>query len=147
MFNKLIQKRSLKIEIKKTLLIKIRNLNIEEYNICEYIIIFIYILYENDIIILIRRKIYIVNNLFVKSLINIDIIKSKNIIFNINKDFIIIKLYIFLRIKIFIIIKSLKINVITINKIRYIVLIYLFLIIFIEYIDLLIKRNFVFKLN
>ena len=51
--NKFIEKEDLKIEIKKKLLIKIRDFNIENYNIYEYIIIFIYIFYKNSILILI----------------------------------------------------------------------------------------------
>ena len=45
------------------------------------------------------------------------------------------------------VVKGPKINAIIINKIRYIILIHSFLIISIEYINLLIKRDFIFKLN
>ena len=68
-----------------------RRLDIKEYNIYEYAIILIYILNNNNKVILIRYKIYIINNLFAKALIDINIIKSKRIILNINKNFIIIK--------------------------------------------------------
>ena len=128
-------------------MIKIRKFNIKEHNIYEYIIILIYISYENGIIILIRWEIYIIDNFFTKTFINIDIIKSENIIFDINKNLIIIKLYNFLRVKRYIIVKGFKINAIIINKIRYIILVHSFLIIFIEYRNLLIKRNLIFELN
>ena len=51
--NKIIEKEGLKIEIKRILSIKIRNLNIKEYDIYEYVIIFIYIPYKNGMIVLI----------------------------------------------------------------------------------------------
>ena len=82
-----------------------------------------------------------------KVFININIIKSEDIVLDINKDLIIIKLYNFLWVEIFIVIKGFKINAIIINKVRYIILIHLFLIIFIEYINLLIERDFIFELN
>ena len=68
--------------------------------------IFIYKLNKNDNVALIRREIYTVNNLFIKAFIDINIIKLKIIIFNINKDFVIIKFYEFLYISMFIIIKN-----------------------------------------
>ena len=42
---------------------------------------------------LIYREIYIINNLLIKVLIDINIIKFKDIILNINKNLIIIDLY------------------------------------------------------
>ena len=44
-------------------------------------------------VILIRYKIYIINNLSIKALININIIKLKDIILNTNKNLIIINSY------------------------------------------------------
>ena len=73
--------------------------------------------------------------------------KFKSIVFNLNKNFIIIKLCNFSRVEMFIIVKDFKINVIIINKIKYIILIHSFLIILIEYINLLIKCDFIFELN
>ena len=48
---------------------------------------------NNDKVTLIRREIYIINNLSIKALIRINIIKSKNIILDIFKNLTIIKLY------------------------------------------------------
>ena len=90
---------------------------------------------------------YIVDNLSIKTFIEIDIIKFKIIILDINKDLIIIKFYNLLLILIFIIVKDPRTDIIIINKIRFIILIYFFLTIIIEIIDLLINRDFIFKLN
>lgn len=85
------QKKNLYIDIKKTFSIKIRELNIKKYDVCEYAIILIYIFNENDNVILIRRKIHIIDDLSIKIFININIIKFKIIVLDINKDRIIIK--------------------------------------------------------
>ena len=70
------------VDIKKiSILITIRNLDINRYNISEYIYIPIYFLEEKGTG-LIFYKIYIMNNLNAKVLIKIDIIKSKGIILN-----------------------------------------------------------------
>ena len=68
-----------------------RRLDIKEHDIYKYAIILIYIPNNNNKVILIRYKIYIVNNLFVKTLIDINIIKFKIIILNINKDLVTIR--------------------------------------------------------
>ena len=69
-------------------------MRIKKYNIYEYTIILIYIPGKNNNkITLIYREIYIINNLFVKALININIIKSKEIILNIIKNLATIKFY------------------------------------------------------
>ena len=114
---------------------------------CEYIIIFIYILDNNSRIIFIRREISIVDNLSTKVFIKMNIIKLKTIILDINKDLIIIEFYNLFLILIFIIIKGPRINITIINKIWFIILIYLFLIIIIESINLLINRDLIFELD
>lgn len=86
------QKTNFKSILKKNSFFKIRELNIKKYDICEYIVIFIYIFNNNNKIILIRREIYIVDVFSIKIFININIIKSKTIILNIVKIFIIIEL-------------------------------------------------------
>lgn len=91
--NQLIKKKDLYIDIKKISLIKIYNLDIKKHNVYEYTIILIYISNENDKIILIYREIHIINDLSTKALINIDIIKLKRIILNIDKNLTIIKSY------------------------------------------------------
>ena len=84
-----------------------RSLDINKYNTCEYVIIFIYILSKNSKIALIRREFYIVDNLSIKILIKINIIKLEDIVLDTNKDLTIINLYNFLKVSIFIIIKGL----------------------------------------
>ena len=79
--------------MKRISFIKIRELDIKEHNACDYAIIFIYIFDNNKKVALIRRKIYIIDNLFVKALININIIKFKAIILDISKNLAIIKFY------------------------------------------------------
>ena len=70
-------KNFLKIVIKKILFsIIVRGLNINIYNISEYIRLYIYFLDKNDII-LIKREFYIIENLIIKALININIIKPE----------------------------------------------------------------------
>ena len=145
--NQIIKKKDFHIDIKKISPIKIRKLNIKKYDICEYIIIFIYIFNENENnnVALIRREIHIVDDLFVKAFIDINIIKFKTIVLNINKNLIIIKSYNSFQIPMFIIIKDLKINVIIVNKTRYVISTYFFLIVSIKHIDLLSDQDLIFK--
>ena len=75
---------------------------------------------------MIRREIYIVNDFFVKAFIDIDIMKFEVIIFDINKDFIIIKFCEFFYMSLSMIIKNLKIDVVIVNKTRYVILTYFF---------------------
>ena len=76
------------------LFIIIRDLNINIYNISEYINFEIYLLNKNkNNIILIKREFYIVYNLIIKVFINIDILKLEDIVFDIIRDNIIITSY------------------------------------------------------
>ena len=95
------------IEFKIIAFIKVHKFKIKKHNVCEYVVIFIYILNNNNKVTLIRHEIHIVNDLFVKAFIKIDIMKSKDIVFDINKDFIIIELYDSLQVLMFMIIKGL----------------------------------------
>ena len=71
-----------------------RGLDINKYNIYKYAIILIYISnIERNKVALIRRKIYIIDNLSIKVLISINIIKLEDIILDINKDLLIIRSY------------------------------------------------------
>lgn len=81
------------IEFKIIIFIKVREFEIKKHDACEYAIIFIYIFNNNNKMTLIRREIYIVNDFFIKVLIKIDIMKFKDIVFDINKNLIIIELY------------------------------------------------------
>ena len=62
------------------------------HNANEYVKLQIYLFDKNDII-KIKREFYIVDDLVVKALIDINIIKSKDIILDIKKNIIIIDLY------------------------------------------------------
>lgn len=62
------------------------------HNVNEYVKLQIYLFNKNNII-KIKRKFYIVDDFIIKALIDINIIKSKDIIFDIKKNIIIIKLY------------------------------------------------------
>ena len=70
-------------------LIKIKDININIYNVKEYIRLQIYLSNKNGII-KIEKEFYIVDDLAIKALVDIDIIKPKNIIFDIEKNVIII---------------------------------------------------------
>ena len=58
----------------------IKEINNNKYEISEYIRIKMYLSNKNKIIILIEREFYIIDNLTIKTLIDINIIKSKEII-------------------------------------------------------------------
>ena len=62
----------------------IKGININMHNFSEYVKLQIYLPDKNGIA-KIEKEFYIVDNLAVKALININIMKSKNIIFNIKK--------------------------------------------------------------
>ena len=82
------------INIKRTSSIKIRELNIKEHNVCEYVIILMYILSSSgEKITLIRQEIHIVDDLSVKALIEIDIIKLESIVLDTSKNLIVIDSY------------------------------------------------------
>lgn len=72
--------------------ITIRDLNINQHNINKYAYIPIY-LFKNKNIIFIFHKMHIINNLNIKIFIDIDIMKLKNIILNLQHDVIIINFY------------------------------------------------------
>ena len=133
----IIVEEDINIKIKRIAsLIKIRGLDTKEYNAYEYIVIPIYIPDKNNKIILIRRKIYIIDNLSTKALININIIKLEDIILDTSKDITVISSYNSLYISISIVIKGLYIDAVVISKARYIVPTYSFITVPIEPIDL-----------
>ena len=69
-----------------------KDININMHNVNEYVRLQIYLSNKNDII-KIKRKFHIVDDLVIKTLIDINIIKSKDMIFDIKKNVIIIGLY------------------------------------------------------
>ena len=76
-------------------------------------------------IIIITRKVYIINNLSVNVFIDIDIIKSKVIIFNLFRDILIINSYDSLKVFISIYNKKVEINIIIFNKIYKVIVSYI----------------------
>ena len=81
------------IVIKKmSTLITIKDIDVNMHNINEYTKLQIYLFDKNDII-KIEKEFYIVDDLAIKALIDIDIIKSKNMILDIKKNVIIIDSY------------------------------------------------------
>ena len=117
-----------------------RSLDIKKYNIYEYALIPIYITIKgekvNDKIVFLRREFYIIDNLSIKVLIGINIMKLEDIILDINRDLIIIDSYNFIKVSISIVVKGSRIDTIVINKARYIISIYFFLTIFIKSLEL-----------
>ena len=72
----------------------VRGLDINIYNISEYINLEMYLLGKNGIgIALIKREFYIVDNLIIKTFIGIDILKPEEIVFDIIWDVMIITSY------------------------------------------------------
>ena len=59
----------------------------------ESILVFIYILNNNNKMILIRHKVHFIDDLSIKVLIEIDIMKSESIILDTNKNLVIIDSY------------------------------------------------------
>ena len=130
--------------------IKVRRLGSKEYDTCEYAIILIYISSKDSIsgnnkVALIRREIYIMDDLSVKALIGINIIKPERIILDTNKNLTIIDFYESLQVPIFIVAKGLRTNVIVVSKARYAISTYSFIIISIEHVELLVDRELIFK--
>ena len=62
------------------------------YDVNEYVKLQIYLFNKNNII-KIKRKFYIVNDFVIKAFVDINIIKSKNIILDIKKNIMIIDSY------------------------------------------------------
>ena len=69
-----------------------RDIDVNMHNVNEYIKLQMYLFNKNNII-KVKREFYIVDNLIVKALIDINIIKLEDIIFDIRKNVIIIDLY------------------------------------------------------
>ena len=89
--NQIIKEGGIHIDIKRIPSpIKVRGIGTKEHNTCEYAVIPIYIPSPNGKVALIRRKIYIVDELSAKALVGINIIKPEGIILDTNKDLAII---------------------------------------------------------
>ena len=69
-----------------------RDINVNMYNMNEYIKSQIYLFVKNDII-RIKKEFHNIDNLVIKAFVDINIIKSKSIILDIEKNVIIIDLY------------------------------------------------------
>ena len=76
-----------------------RGISSKNYNANKYTKLLIYIP-SNKSTTFIKSKLYIVNNLLVKALIRVNILKSKGIIINLNRNLIIIHSYLNLKVPI-----------------------------------------------
>ena len=70
----------------------VKDIDVNMYNVNEYIRLQMYLFDKNDTI-KIKREFHIVDDLAIKALIDINIMKSKDMILDIKKDVIIIDLY------------------------------------------------------
>ena len=75
------------------ILIIVKDINNKKYNVNKYIKIKMYLSNKNDVITLIKRELYIVDNLIIKIFIEINIIKFENIIFDLKYNIIKIDVY------------------------------------------------------
>ena len=75
-----------------SIFITMKDINVNIHNVNEYVRLQIYLFDKNDIV-KIKREFYIVDNLAVKAFADINIIKSKDMILDIEKNVIIIDLY------------------------------------------------------
>ena len=73
-------------------LIIIRDIDVNMHNVNEYIKLQIYLFDKNDII-KVEKEFHIVDDFVIKTFIDIDIMKSEGIVFDIKKDVIIIDSY------------------------------------------------------
>ena len=74
------------VEIKRiSILIIVKDIESRKYNISEYVKFKIYLLNKNEIVI-IKRELYIVDNLIIKALIDINIIKLERIVIDLEND-------------------------------------------------------------
>ena len=83
----------LNIVIKKmSTFITMKGIDVNMHNVNEYVKLQIYLFGKNDII-KVKREFYIVDDFVIKALVDINIIKPKDIILDIEKNVIIIDLY------------------------------------------------------
>ena len=144
--NQLIENKGLRIDIKRTSLIKIRGLNIKEYDVCEYVIILMYILSSNgEKIVLIRWEIHIVDDLFAKALIEIDIMKLESIVLDTNKDLVIIGSCNSLQVSMFIMTKDSRIDAVVLVKAQFSIPSMSFLAVSVKDLNLSFNRDLIFE--
>ena len=100
--------------------------------------------------IIIERKLYIIDNFIIKALININIIKSKRIIINLDNDIIKVNVYNNIKIFIVVIIRRSSISIIVYNSKRVIILAYFNIIVLITKLENVLKlsndRDLLFEL-
>ena len=107
------------VEIKKMFISMIvKGIDNKKHSVSEYVKIKIYLSNKNGVIALIKRELYIVDDLIIKAFIEIDIIKLKDIVLNLKHDIIRIDAYQNHEVPIIIIIGGSRINVIIYNKKR-----------------------------
>ena len=77
------------VEIKKMfILITVKDIDNKKHNISEYVKIKMYLSNKNDIIVLIERELHIIDDLIVKTFIEIDIMKLKSIVLDLKHNII-----------------------------------------------------------
>ena len=87
------------------------------------------------------------NDLSVKALIGIDIIKSKSILLDTDSNLVTIESYSNLQISISIVAKGSRTDIVIVIKARFTVLVHFFLIVFIKPINLSINKDLIFELE
>ena len=73
--------------------IKIKRIGLNEYNINEYVVLRLYFTGKDQRTVVIERKLYLINNLRINVLININIINPEKIVINIYNAVTTIKIY------------------------------------------------------
>lgn len=144
--NQLIIEGGIQIEIRRiSSLIKVRGLGTKEYDTRKYVIVPMYIFSNDNKVALIRREIYIVDNLSAKALIGIDIMKLEGIILDINKDLVIIESCESLQVSLSMIVKGFCIDAVMLSKAQYAVPAYTFMTVSIKNVTLLKNRDLIFE--
>ena len=128
----------------------VKGIKNKRYEVSEYIRIKIYLSNKNNLITLIKREFYIVNNLTTKALIDINIMKSKDIVIDLQNNVIKIDTYQSLEVSIVIINKESYINIIIYSSKRTIISLYYNVVISVsesrkQILDLSYNRNFLYE--
>ena len=144
--NQIIKEGGLQIDIKRTSSIKVRGLGIKEHDACEYAIVSMYIpSKDNNKVALIRREIHIVDDLSVKALIDIDIMKPEVIILDTDKNLVTINSCGSLQVPLSMTTKGPRTDSVIVTKARFSIPAHSFLVVPIEQVDLPSDRDLIFK--
>ena len=123
-----------------------RGLRTKEHDTCEYAIIPIYISGKDNKVALIRREFHIVDNLSVKVLVGIDVMKSEDIILDTNRDLAVISSCGSLEVPMSMVAKGQRTDTVVVSKARHSVPAYTFITVPIEPLhDLPQDRDLIFE--